>query len=828
MHEALTRTSLPALALVLLVGCTGDSAPPAPAPTPEPPAPEPTAPAPGYRAEIRRTEYGIPHVRADDWGSLGYGYGYAYARDNFCVAMRAFVSATSRSAEFFGPERGNLASDFVLRLLFGTREEFRANYLSEPAPRVLLLSEGYAAGMNRYLRETGAANLPAGDEGCRDADWVYEIDAVDVGMRMFRILLSGSSDQPLVRGAIFAAAGPDGAAATGFSRSQRLELERAVRRSRHAFETGGLGSNALAVGRGLSQTGKGLLLGNPHRGWSGPGGFHQLHLTLPGEYDVAGAALHGMPWVGIGFNGDLAWTHTTSFAARFTLYELQLHPDDPMRYRYEDEWRDITTEEATIRVRRDDGSLEERTHTFYRSHFGPIVSLAEITPLLGGWPLPTGGLLALRDANAPRGNAAVDQYLSMGQARTLAEFTEALRGIGVPVFHTLAADRYGDAFYGEVAGVPHVTERQREVCATDLGRLLALASNQALTVLDGSSRACEWGEDPDSPPESNLYGFEARPRLLTTDYVGNGNDSYWLSNADQPLTGYPAVFGWLGRENTQQSLRTRIGHLMVRERREASDGLDPAPGFTLDSLKAFMYRNRVYAAEIVLDDVLAICEEPGGAGAEAERARRACSVLARWDRKVDPDSRGAQVFTEFWRAIHRALGSDFAQLIGSRSFWEVDFDPADPLNTPRGIDRSQSRNRELVIEALSGAVQSLEAAGVALDAPWRDVQFVTRNGMRIPVHGGDPRAGIYGAISASLGGGRYTPRSGNTYLQAVTWDDECPVVDTVLAPSQSSDPESPHYADQTVLYGRKEWIRFPYCEAEIEAARIGETIVIEE
>ena len=133
MHEAVTRTSLAVLALAWLVGCTGSGAPPVPSPTPEPPAPEPTPPAPGYRAEIRRTEYGIPHVRADDWGSLGYGYGYAYARDNFCVAMRAFVSAASRSAEFFGPERGNLASDFVLRLLFGTREEFRANYLSDPA-----------------------------------------------------------------------------------------------------------------------------------------------------------------------------------------------------------------------------------------------------------------------------------------------------------------------------------------------------------------------------------------------------------------------------------------------------------------------------------------------------------------------------------------------------------------------------------------------------------------------------------------------------------------------------------------------------------------------
>jgi hypothetical protein len=30
-----------------------------------------------YSAEIRRTEYGIPHIVASDYASLGYGYGYA-------------------------------------------------------------------------------------------------------------------------------------------------------------------------------------------------------------------------------------------------------------------------------------------------------------------------------------------------------------------------------------------------------------------------------------------------------------------------------------------------------------------------------------------------------------------------------------------------------------------------------------------------------------------------------------------------------------------------------------------------------------------------------
>ena len=787
----------------------------------------PPDPQPRYEAEIRRTAYGIPHIKADDWGGLGYGYGYAYAQDNFCVAMRAIVDATSRSGEFFGESRGDLTTDFVLRFLFGTKAEFSQNYLNREST-AFQLTEGFAAGMNRYLRETGVGNLPTGDAGCRDADWVYEVDAVDIWMLISRVVLDGSSDQSTVRRAIFSPTGPDESASTGMANAVFGALKRDLRQSAHRFGQPDSGSNALAIGRDLSQTGRGLLLGNPHRGWQGPEAFHQLHLTIPGEYDVAGAALHGIPWVGIGFNRDVAWTHTTSFATRFTLYELQLNPDSLLQYRYEDEWRDITAHDVQIEVKLDDGSLETRTHTFYRSHYGPIVDLGVLSSVLAGWPMSNGNLFTFRDANALRSTMTVDQYIAMGQAASIDEFTDALKGIGVPIFHTLAADRHGNAFYGEVAAVPHVTEAQREECATDLGRVLAAFSNNALITLDGSSAACEWGEDPDSPADSNLYGFDARPKLVTTDYVGNGNDSYWLSNAAIPITGFSPMFGWLGHENTQQSLRTRIGHLMVAERRNGTDGLDDTPGFTLESVKALMYRNRVYGAEIVLDDVLAICAAQDGSDADEERALEACQVLDGWDRKADVDSRGAQVFIEFWREIHRELGNDFHVLIESRNFWAVDFDPADPLNTPRGIDRSRLGNRKLVVESLSAAVQRLNNAGVALDATWGDVQFVTRNGIEIPIHGGHADAGVYGHISPSLRDGGYRPRSGNSYIQAVTWDDDCPVAETILLSSQSTDPDSPHFADQTELYGRKEWASFPYCDGAIEAARIGEVLAVEE
>ena len=101
---------------------------------------------------------------------------------------------------------------------------------------------------------------------------------------------------------------------------------------------------------------------------------------------------------------------------------------------------------------------------------------------------------------------------------------------------------------------------------------------------------------------------------------------------------------------------------------------------------------------------------------------------------------------------------------------------------------------------------------------------------RLPIHGGDGNMGVYGAISAALREGGYSAiQSGTSYVQAVTWDDgECPIADTILAHSQSSDPESAHYRDQTALYADKQWVRFPFCEAQIAAEQIGETEVVEE
>jgi acyl-homoserine-lactone acylase len=57
-----------------------------------------------------------------------------------------------------------------------------------------------------------------------------------------------------------------------------------------------------------------------------------MHLTIPGKLDVMGAGLIVTPLVGIGFNKDVAWTHTVTTARHNTIFQLKLDPADPTAY----------------------------------------------------------------------------------------------------------------------------------------------------------------------------------------------------------------------------------------------------------------------------------------------------------------------------------------------------------------------------------------------------------------------------------------------------------------------------------------------------------------
>jgi acyl-homoserine-lactone acylase len=785
-----------------------------------------------YSASIVRTEYGIPHITGSDWGNLGYGEGYAYAQDNFCVLMREIVSANGEAARYFGEGFAN--DDFVFRLV-NSDAYIETEFLPAASENVRALAKGYTAGFNRYLEETGVENLAEGPEGCRGAEWVRPIDDTDLAKRLRKLILYAGTAADLgfakMTDLIMAgsAAAPTQSMASAASQGpQSLAL--------HAswLETSprnALGSNAYGIGAAGSQTGHGILLGNPHFPWQGSERFYVHHLTVPGEYDVMGASLHGVPLVLIGFNKDIAWTHTVSTAQRFTFYEVELVDGNPYQYRYDDEIRDIEAVPITIEVKLEDGTIEERTENIYMSHYGPIVGLGAVVDLVGGWPTPAGTVFAMRDANIDN-TRILDQFVEMGQSTSIADLQDALKTIAIPWANTIAADRSGTGMYADVTTVPNITAEQLDSCAEGFSSLI---TNFGVATLNGSRSECEWGTDPDGP--DGLFGFDNLPTLTTSEevpYVGNANDSYWLSNPNHLLEGFSPLMGRNGREppeGIEQSLRTRQTFTQAEQRIAGTDGLSETPGFTVELLQQVMFGERNIAGEMTRDDVIAICNgvadwSAGDCDSEVDAAQpysanpdaaaEACSILESWDGHFNIESVGPAIWTRFW--------------LGARSLadlWAVPFDPADPVGTPNTLNDEDADVVEGVRCALGQGVDFLVDEAIPLDRPWGQVQYRKVGEEQIPIHGGNGMF-MFSVISSGWvpGEGYSEIVHGNSYMQTVTWDEtECPDAYAVLSYSQSTDPASDHYADMTRLYSAKGWNDMPFCPADIETDKISETVI---
>ncbi|MFT6408174.1 MAG: acyl-homoserine-lactone acylase [Arenicella sp.] len=213
--------------------------------------------------------------------------------------------------------------------------------------------------------------------------------------------------------------------------------------------------------------------------------------------------------------------------------------------------------------------------------------------------------------------------------------------------------------------------------------------------------------------------------------------------------------------------------------------------------------HRNFGAELLLDDLLLLCT------AERRSIAASCQALKQWDRAHRVDSRGAHLWTEIMRSLR-----------AEPSIYQVPFDLKDPTNTPAGLNTSDPQVSELLITAIEAAQQRLTKLNIALDAKLGEIQYVQRNERKIAIPGGEGWSGAFSMIIAPLAkepGVGYTPVvHGNSIIEVVAWDDQGKVNPRgILTYSQSQEPDSPHYADQTELYSKGEWIDFPFHEEDI-------------
>ena len=733
------------------------------------------SPAVQTSADIRRTSFGVPHIRAENERGLGFGIGYAYAQDNLCLLANEIVTVNGERSRYFGPEqftieqRENRVSDVFFTWL-NAPEAVNTFWQAQPL-QVRDLVEGYAAGYNRYLAERRQQGLPQQCQG----EWVRDISAEDLVKLTRRLLVEGGVGQ---FAEALAGAMPPQDTAQVARNAQAFQLADA-RQHRFALDRG---SNAVAVGSERSFNGRGMLLANPHFPWVGGMRFYQMHLTIPGKLDVMGAALPGLPMINIGFNQHLAWTHTVDSSKHFTLYRLQLDPKDPTRYLLDGKSVPLNKQTVTVQIKQADGQLVAVTRDIYSSQFGPIVQ----------WP----GKLdwdkqyaySLRDANLDN-DRVLKQWYAMNQAGNLKDLQDAVHKIqGIPWVNTVAVDDKGQTLYMNVSVVPNVSADKLAKCSDPRIGL-------RMIVLDGSNSGCAWDIDPQAV-QKGIFASSQLPQLLRKDFVQHSNDSAWLANPAQPLTGYSPL---ISQDGQQLGLRSRFALDRLGE-------LSQKGPLAVKDLQAMVMDDQVYLATQIMPDLLKFCGSD--LGSDTAALQPACASLKAWDGRANLDSGlGLVHFQNIMQA-----------LLESPDIWRVAFNPADAQHTPRGLAVERPNVAQALREAMLASVESTGKKGLKPDMRWGDIQVVSGGGQQTPIHGGPGTLGIYNAMqSVPRDDGKLEVVSGTSYLQVVSFDEKGPHAQGLLAFSLSSDPASKYSRDQTEAFSKKQWSVLPFTEQQIQA-----------
>jgi acyl-homoserine-lactone acylase len=781
-----------------------------------------------YEATIHRTSFGVPHIVAPTTASLGYGTGYAFAQDHVCTLADQIVKVRSERSRYFGRGDGDshFDSDVAWKALKVVHDAERLWFAQSNEIRAAIV--GFAAGYNQYLADTGAANLP---EPCQNAAWVKPISHIDM---MAYFLHQGQMGSGFYLLDYIATAAPPGGSGARSRPASPPSIQEFAERLRPKN-----GSNGLALGGDRTETGRGMVVSNSHFEAEGERRWWELHQTVPGEVDVYGVALMGVPIVNMGFNADVAWTHTVSTTPRFTLYKLNLVPGDPTSYVIGDKVYPMETEEIEIEVLEPDGTVRPVRHTLYRSHLGPMLN----APLVG-W---TGQIaFTYRDVNAPN-DQMIATWWAMNRAGSVAELAAAQQNHGIPWVHTIAADRAGDAFFADNAAAPNLPAQAESAYEAFLQRdfFARQFKDAGAYLFDAADPAFDWVDEGTAVPYA--VPLDRAPHLTTRDHATNSNENHWLASATTPLEGYEMVYG---AERVARQGRTKMGLRLVT-------GLDPDAGpgpdqkWSPSELSTAIHSYPAHHADVLLPELLRRCEVAGtvsilwGSNLEEVDLKPACDVLAGWDGSLRVDARGAHLFREWLGSgVFRPGGLGPFPILGDfddqGKVYADRFDPASPLTTPAVVNGPPALSLDPMIEALARAVLRLRDANLALDARLGDVQYREKLGVRQPCPGGKelegslfiadwrtsnstllPRehtpAGPWLNPTTELTADGYPVSGGDSWIARIAFVDEGPQAEGVLIYGQSADPASPHALDQGALHGEGKFRPMWFREADVLA-----------
>jgi penicillin G amidase len=523
-----------------------------------------------------------------------------------------------------------------------------------------------------------------------------------------------------------------------------------------------IGSNNWVVGGKLTQSGRPLLMNDPHRVQQAPSLRYWSHLVAPG-WNVIGGGEPMLPGVSIGHNEFGAWGLTIFGTDGEDLYVYETNPANANQYRYRGAWEDMRVIKDTIAVK---GEAAVAVELKFTRH-GPVLSEDK----------EHHRAYALRAAWMETGSAPYLASLRMDQAKSWDEFREACSYSRIPAENMVWADVSGTIGYQAVAITP--------IRRTFSG----------LVPVPGDGRY-EWDGYlpikalPNAVNPEKGYWATANNYLFPLDYPypdaqhHTGTDPYRVSRIGEVLGSgrLHTVADMIALQNDDLSLPARA---LVPLLRDLPVG-DAAAGRARDALLAW-------------NDVLDKDSVPAG-------------IYEMWQRRILANMRELVVPQN----ARNAFGN-----IGMKKIIAWMQAPDGRF----GTDPIAGRDK-LLITSLEQAVAELTKRFGADMGKWQYGQYhhalirhmlggVVKPEIRARLEVGPlPRGGDSYTVTATGGGDNQT--SGGSLKMIADLDDWDHSV-ALNNPGQSGDPSSPHYRDLFELWARGRYFPIFYSRAKIES-----------
>ena len=502
------------------------------------------APDIAQHVEIRRTEYGVPHIYADNLKAAYYALGYVQLEDHGPKVAMGLLRARGEMGLWFG--RDSMETDFLASQAYriGVENYTRLDQETRDA------YEGFAMGVNRYI-ELHPEKVHQGfnpqftgyDIAARDVNLVRVSEARQFLSRMRRA--NGDRRPPAAEGE-----GAEGDYVTGGENLDAGTRPKPMEGVDQIEE----GYNAWAFAPSRTRSGRAVLVRNPHLSWTA--GYYEAHMKVPGVMEFYGDFRIGGPFGVIGgFNRYLGFATTNNWTDLNEIYALDVDSTRADHYLFDGASVPMQRQLITVTFRNGPGFGTE-TREMWRTALGPVIHR------------DNGKIYVLRGA-ADGEYRAGEQFLRMMRAKSLEEWKQAMRIRARLNSNFSYADRDGNIFYVWNAAVPALPHPSG-------GDTLAIPARTTADI---------W---------TRYVPFDSLPQVLNPrgGYVHNENDSPHFTNMNEVMD--PARFP----DNfpvPSLRLRSQLGLALIDNRQR----------YTLEQIMDLKNSYRMLLADRVKDDLLA-------------------------------------------------------------------------------------------------------------------------------------------------------------------------------------------------------------------------------